>query len=86
METEQLSKIVPAHRITHTIKWCKKNFLPFTEGYRKARARMKKPMDKCFWCRHPFEDGEMIALACIKGKGNKVLCQKCAAPLKGIDP
>jgi hypothetical protein len=43
-------------------------------------------MDCCYWCRHPFADGEMMALACFGGIGNKVLCQRCADDLIGAKP
>jgi len=43
-------------------------------------------MDKCYWCGHPFENGEMMALACFEKKGNKVLCQGCAKKLLRGDP
>ena len=64
-----------------TAKWCKKDFLPMSQGFRVGRARSDNKMDKCFWCGHEFIDGEMMALACFKEKGNKVLCQGCASPL-----
>lgn len=77
----QLSKIVPARRNTVKFEWCKKDFMVMNQKFRDVRAQLKKPMDSCFWCRHKFIDGEMMALAAPKGKLNKVLCQTCANEL-----
>jgi len=41
-------------------------------------------MDKCFWCKQEFLDGEMMALAATE-KGNKVLCQTCADKIESSD-
>ena len=73
-----LSRIVPAHRRTIKIVWLKRDFMQMSAKYRAARRRMT-PMDTCYWCRHTFINGEMMALANIKGKGNKVFCQPCIA-------
>lgn len=74
----QLSWMVPAHRFTVTFNWCKRDFMPMSPKYREIRAKQSKPMDTCFWCKHAFEDGEMMALAQPDKGGNKVLCQSCA--------
>ena len=61
--------------------WIKKEFLPYDEVFRAARSRMKEKLNKCQKCKRPFEEGEMMALACFKKKGNKPLCRKCADEL-----
>lgn len=76
-----LTKIVPAHRVMLKATWCNREFLAMSPSYRAIRGKMKKPMDKCYWCKHPFADGEMMALACFVEKGNQVLCQGCAEQL-----
>ena len=54
--------------------------------FRAIRSKARNPMDTCFWCRHKFEDGELMALACFEEKkGNKVLCQDCADELLASD-
>lgn len=78
----ELSRNVPAHRHVEKFVWCKKDFLVMGEDYRKARARMSTPMDTCYWCKHKFEDGEMMALACPEKGRNKILCQTCASELR----
>lgn len=61
--------------------WVKMEFMPMSEMFRRVRAKARNKMTTCFKCRHAFEDGEMMALACFQGKGNKTLCQKCAGEL-----
>jgi len=77
-----LSREIPARREIIQAKWCKKDFIKMGKEVRKARQCMRDPMDKCYWCGHKFIDGEMMALACLSGEGNKILCQNCAAQLE----
>ena len=63
---------------TFRAEWVRREFLPYNEGYRKARARMRTKMNQCFKCNHRFGEGEMMALACFGSAGNKVLCQSCS--------
>lgn len=79
--TLQLSKRVPARIKTVTATWCHKNFLEMTDQYRQIRAKFRRKMDKCFWCGHPFANGEIMALACFDEHGNDVVCQSCADKL-----
>lgn len=74
----QLSRMVPAHRYTVQFKWCKRDFSLMSPKFREIRAKCASPMDTCFWCKHSFADGEMMALAQPDKGGNKVLCQSCA--------
>jgi hypothetical protein len=55
-----LSKLIPARTKTETATWCQKNFTPMSQTFREVRARSRNPMDKCFWCNHPFADGELL--------------------------
>jgi len=77
-----LSKKIPSRTKTVHFLWCKKDAMLMDEQYRQIRSRFKNPMDKCWWCGHNFENGEMMALACADGRGNKMLCQECAGKLK----
>ena len=77
----KMSKLVPARTKTLTASWCRKAFIAMSPEYRAIRAKTSKPMDTCYWCRHKFADGEMMALAAVHGSGNKVLCQSCADEL-----
>lgn len=79
----KLSRKIPARTETILFNWCKKDFLKMSQGYRNIRAKMSSKMDTCFWCKHRFKDGEMMALAQPKAGRNKVLCQKCAGKLLG---
>ena len=81
-----LSKRVPARTKTLTAVWFHKDFCEMNVRFRAIRKRARNPMDKCYWCEHPFKDGEMMALACFKGKGNKVLCQTCGDELLEGEP
>lgn len=81
MSNLRLSKTVPAHKVTMTFVWIKKDFMLYG-AFRKSRERMGmrlKPWHKCIFCRKPFEDDDMMALGCIKKTGNRALCQTCAA-------
>ncbi len=81
--TLTISKKVPARTKTETADWCKRDFMPMSQDFRRIRSNHNNPMDKCYWCGHPFEDGEMMALAHFVGKTNKTLCQSCADELLG---
>ena len=81
-----LSREIPRRTKTIVASWCRKDFLPMSQKMRDVRSRMRDKMDCCYWCRHPFADGEMMALACFGGIGNKVLCQRCADDLIGAKP
>lgn len=83
--TMKLSRRIPARTMTITASWCKREFMRMSPTYRAIRSKTRNPMDKCHWCEHPFEDGEMMALACFGGKGNKTLCQACANELIASD-
>ena len=75
------ARTVPARTETLSATWCHKDFMEMSDKYRAARDKLRNPMDKCYWCKHPFTNGEMMALACFEKKGNKVLCQSCADDL-----
>ena len=78
----KLTKMIPARRKTIEFEWLKKDFCTFGEDWRRARKAMKDSLDKCFWCKSDFKDGDIIALGGCK-IGNKVLCQKCAYEAEG---
>jgi len=81
-----LSRIIPSRRETFNVMWLKRDFMAYNETWRRARLRMKKPIDVCWWCKRPFAEGDMIALAGIRGKVNKTLCQSCADEAEGETP
>ena len=70
-------KQIPARTEKFEILGGKRNFMQMDQEYRAIRSKSKNPLDKCFFCRHPFEDGEMMGLIMIKGQTNKVVCQEC---------
>lgn len=77
----KLSKRIPARTKTIEFNWCKKDFMKMNQRFRDIRNSLRKPMNRCFWCNHKFEDGEMMAIAQPQNELNKVLCQKCAEEL-----
>lgn len=80
-----LSRVVPAHRKTIKFNWCKRDFMLF--GFYRG-VREKRRMDvqsDCFWCRTPFKDDDMMALAQPEKGANKLLCQSCAGQI-ATDP
>ena len=81
--TLELSKRIPARTETVKFEWCRKNFTVMDQKYRAIRGEMQNPMDACFWCKYKFEDGDMLALAQIKGRRNVVLCQACVSEMEG---
>ena len=77
-----LSKQIPARTKTLTARWCRQDWMEIDDTFRAIRERSRNPMTSCFWCKHKFENGEMMALAAFDGKaGNRTLCQDCAAEL-----
>jgi hypothetical protein len=67
-------------RLTHetmVFDWCKRDFMVMSQKFRAAQPKM----DRCRWCKDPFQDGEMMALARLnngKTVSNVVLCRDCA--------
>lgn len=74
----RLSRRVPARTVTAEFPWITKMKLPMGPAWRKARERMRNKLDKCWWCKRPFEDGDEIYAAAQAGKKNVVLCGECA--------
>ena len=70
-------KHIPARKEKVEIIGGKKKIGLMSQEFRNIRSRLRNPMDKCFFCKHPFVDGEMMGLVMIKGKKNKVICQSC---------
>lgn len=80
----QLSRVVPEHTRTERFRWVKQDFMLF--GVFKA-ARAKKGLKEytaCYWCRAPFADDHMIALACPEKGTNRLLCQDCGKQCSGL--
>lgn len=75
----KLSRLVPAHTKTECFDWIKSDFMVMSRRYREVRGKCCRPMDACFWCKHPFADGDMMALAGRPKASNVMLCQRCAA-------
>ena len=74
----KLTREIPARTETIEIDWCNKNWLAMSQTFRDIRAKARRPMTSCGLCKHPFVDGEMMALACFSKSGNKPLCGTCA--------
>lgn len=80
--TLTLTKRVPARTKTVTFCWIAREFRRIDDKYRAIRSKSRNPMDTCFWCRHKFVNGEMMALAARDKGSNVVLCQDCAGKMK----
>lgn len=76
-----LSKRVLAHTKTVAFRWCKLEWMEMSKQFRNIRAGARKKLNTCFWCRHKFTDGEMMALAAREQAGNVVLCRQCGEEL-----
>ena len=84
----KLTRFIPARTETFVAVWCHKSFTTMSQQFRAIRAGARNKLDKCFWCKEPFADGDVMALACFEKRGNEVLCQQCADRLleSGNDP
>lgn len=76
-----ITRKIPARTKVIVVEWCKKEWMLMSQRFRDIRARTRNPMDKCGICKHEFEDGEMMGLACFESSGNKTVCQSCADEL-----
>jgi len=77
-EPIRISKHIPARTERYEVIWLVPKFQAMNQNWRRIRSRFSYKGDKCWWCKHPFEDGEMMGMMCIKKKGNRVVCQTCA--------
>lgn len=76
-----LSKVVPARRVTIKFRWCKREFQNFG-FHRGVREKHGLSVQRaCFWCKTPFKDEDMTALAQPESGKNQLLCQSCAAQI-----
>ena len=82
----KLSRVIPAHTKTVHFTWVDKEYTRYTEKFRQIRARCGSPLDTCFWCKHKFEDGEMMGVAARPKAGNVMLCQGCATEARKDTP
>ena len=69
----RLSKRIPARTETVTFTWIKRDFQAWS-----FFSKVRKTPNCCWWCKHPFEGDEMLALAGRSKKLNVLLCQDCA--------
>lgn len=81
----KLQKIIPAHTMTAEASWCRKDFCTMSDGFRAIRRSASDKMDRCYWCKSSFSNGDMLALAAFTG-GNRALCQGCADQLISSEP
>lgn len=80
-----LSKKVPARKKTLRASWCRLGFTTMSDRYRAIRSECKYKGFDCYWCGHTFENGEVMALACVEKTGNKILCQTCGTELSASE-
>ncbi len=78
----QLSKRISARTETFKINQMKKDFATMNDRYREIRGGLRYPMTSCYWCKHKFVNGEMIAIVIPEKGRNRVLCQSCADQAK----
>lgn len=77
-----LTKRIPSRTLTIKAEWCKIDFAVMCPIWRSVRASARNKLDKCYWCKHKFADGEAMAMAKIKGIAkNQVFCQECGGKL-----
>ena len=74
----KLLRRIPARTKTERLTWIRRPFMEMSQQYRDIRAKTGDPMDKCFWCKHGFTDGETMNLAGRPKGKNVLLCDPCA--------
>jgi hypothetical protein len=81
-EWTQMKNITKVETKTFTTLWVRVEFQKNTEEFRRIRAKFVYKGRECFNCQHEFAEDEMMALACFRECGNKMLCQSCAKELQ----
>lgn len=77
-----LSRVVPRHKRTERFRWVKRDFMQFGV-FKAARQRMGlREYDKCWWCKTPFAEADMMGLAQPEKGANRLLCQSCVAAME----
>ena len=66
---------------TYAPEWIKIDFTTYGPEFRRDRKGMRRKVNRCFACGHPFKDGETMALGNFGRHGNKALCQTCGRDL-----
>jgi purine-nucleoside phosphorylase len=61
----------------YTPEWVRKEFMEYSEVFRKARVGVVDICSQCFDCEGKFEDGEVMGLVSFGAHGNKLMCQYC---------
>ena len=79
----RLSKTIPRHIKTEHFGWIHKDFMPFNKYNDARRKAGMSVQSSCFWCKKPFVDGEMMALASRPKAVNVLLCHQCADKMEG---
>jgi len=79
----KISRTIPARTESFEVLWISLEFIKMNPHFREIRSSFRYKADRCWWCSHEFVDDEMMALGCIKGKGNKSFCQTCAKKIRG---
>jgi len=69
----KLSKRILARTKTVEFTWIRCDFMAWS-----TFSEYRKDKTKCWWCKHPFEGDEMLALAGRSKGRNVLLCQECA--------
>lgn len=74
----RLERVVPRHKQSVVFRWIKRDWMIFG-AFKAARERMGLGVyGHCFWCKQPFAEIDMMALAQPEKGANRVLCQVCA--------
>jgi hypothetical protein len=81
----KISKTIPARKKRYEITWINHDFMEMSQRFRDVRKKHKNKGDKCWWCGHSFEDGEVMALVGVAKKLNQIVCQRCAKEIGGGD-
>ena len=77
----RLSKTVPKRQKHFDVLWLREEFTTYSEQWHSIRP----DHNKCYWCKKQFQDGDYLAIAHEKDRGNKMVCTTCAKKLRESD-
>lgn len=69
--------VIPQKPLKKTVTKIGLHLFSFNQSFRNIRTKNKDK--KCHLCNAPFEEGESLSLAFVKGEVNHLICESCAS-------
>lgn len=73
----KIRRVVPERTESFEIVAFKPQFFSYGSLKKVRDISKQKTQSGCFWCRKPFSKTSQLTLVFIKGKTNKLFCEKC---------